>query len=598
MTVIMLVLFGMFQVTGVLKDRWNEYGENVYADSGTGTSGTDYAKTVDSETDGNGQYVILVGDAQKTDTGKMVELWAQYQKLDFICCDSLSGVTPELAEGAKLLFLDSGYLNFGEDTGTLTGYVDQGVSMVFCNLPDTQVLVEYSELRNLLGLYSVRQEDVELTGVEVYDGFLLGGTTIYQAEDEEAEKQQDLALHMPWYQLASGTKIYMTGLMDKEPYGGDDWLPNENLPAIIWRNSIGTSRVFVISGTYASDVTALGIYSSMLYEMQDYELYPVINAQNFVIANFAALSSEQNEVTQSLYDRSQKVTFQDLIWPDLSAVFTKSFNVPSFFVAPKLDYTSEETPDVDNLVLYQKLFGEAEGENGLTLTQTSEVSAADKLAADRAFYDTYLPSYEFTSLYAKTQEEYESVAGEQALNGIRTVCMGVDTKDSPIAYLKDAVTEQRATVNGFYHTYSDDLRVKSLETCLGYSNILVDLESILVPESDDDRWEKRIERLASYTVTYWKPFSAFAKTTVSQSDERIRDFWNLDYEESRQEDEITLKLNGFDGQASFILRTHNETIADVSGASWSEIESHAYLIEAESDTVSIRVEQENSLYFE
>jgi hypothetical protein len=160
------------------------------------------------------------------------------------------------------------------------------------------------------------------------------------------------------------------------------------------------------------------------------------------------------------------------------------------------------------------------------------------------------------------------------------------------------VTKQRATVNGFYHTYSDDLRVKSLETCLGYSNILVDLESILVPESDDDRWEKRVERLASYTVTYWKPFSAFAKTSVSESDERIRTYCNLDYTESRQDDEITLQINGADGNASFILRTHNETVTDVSGGSWSEIESHAYLIEADAETVRIQVEQENDRYFE
>jgi hypothetical protein len=356
--------------------------------------------------------------------------------------------------------------------------------------------------------------------------------------------------------------------------------------------------VFVISGTYAADVTALGIYSSMLYEMQDYALYPVVNAQNFVVANFAALSSEQDEVTQSFYTRSQKVTFQDLIWPDISAVVTKSFNVPSFFVAPELDYTDGETPDASLLVLYQKLFREAEGENGLTLTQTSNLPLAEKLEADRAFYDNYLSSYEFTSLYSKTQEEYESVKDEETLDQIRTVCMGVDEKDSPVSFTGEGVTKQRATVNGFYHTYSDDLRVKSLETCLGYSNILVDLESILVPESDDDRWEKRVERLASYTVTYWKPFSAFAKTSVSESDERIRTYCNLDYTESRQDDEITLQINGADGNASFILRTHNETVTDVSGGSWSEIESHAYLIEADAETVRIQVEQENDRYFE
>jgi hypothetical protein len=345
-------------------------------------------------------------------------------------------------------------------------------------------------------------------------------------------------------------------------------------------------------------VTALGIYSGMLYEMQDYDLYPVVNAQNFVVANFAALSSEQDETTQALYTRSQKVTFQDLIWPDLSAVITKSFNVPSFFLSPRLDYTSEESPDANRLVLYQKLFGEAGGENGLTLTQTSEIAAEDKLQADRAFYDEYLPSYTFTSLYAKTDADYESVKDEDTLDGIRTVCLEEDPVEAPVAYAGDDVTAQRATVDGFYHTYSDDLRMKSLETCLGYSNILVDLESILVPQSDEDRWETRIERLASYTVTYWKPFSAFTKTTVSESDARIRQFLNLDYETSREDDVITLDINGMEESASFILRTHNEEIADVSGGSWTEIEDHAYLIEAESATVKIRVEKEDSLYYE
>jgi hypothetical protein len=36
----------------------------------------------------------------------------------------------------------------------------------------------------------------------------------------------------------------------------------------------------------------------------------------------------------------------------------------------------------------------------------------------------------------------------------------------------------------------------------------------------------------------------------------------------------------------------------VSGGSWSEIESHAYLIEADAETVRIQVEQENDRYFE
>jgi hypothetical protein len=73
---------------------------------------------------------------------------------------------------------------------------------------------------------------------------------------------------------------------------------------------------------------------------------------------------------------------------------------------------------------------------------------------------------------------------------------------------------------------------------------------------------------------------------------------NLDYEESREDDVITLDINGMEESASFILRTHNEEIADVSGGSWTEIEDHAYLIEADQATVKIRVEKEDSLYYE
>jgi hypothetical protein len=287
-----------------------------------------------------------------------------------------------------------------------------------------------------------------------------------------------------------------------------------------------------------------------------------------------------------------------VIWPGLSSIYTKSGDVPSFFLAPRLDYTGSETPDAGKLVFYQKMFREAGGENGLTLTRISDVPAVDKLQADRDFYDTNLSGYEFTALYAGTDEAYEAVAQEETLAGIRTVCMGPDAADAPVSIVGGNLTKQRATVNGFSHTYSDDLRVKSLETCLGYSNILVDLKTILVPEGDEDKWETRSERLASYTTTCWKPFAAFAKTSVTESDERIRQFFSLSYQESRQDDVITLQIEGPGEQHSFLLRTHNEKIKEVEGASWTKIEDHAYLIEADEATVLISVEKDHTLYYE
>lgn len=83
-----------------------------------------------------------------------------------------------------------------------------------------------SRWRKVLGIRQIRHEDVKLTGVNLFDGFLLGGQAIYQpADDKEKEERQDFPDHMPWYLLESGCKTYMVGML------ADESVKNEQLPA-------------------------------------------------------------------------------------------------------------------------------------------------------------------------------------------------------------------------------------------------------------------------------------------------------------------------------------------------------------------------------
>ena len=122
-----------------------------------------------------------------------------------------------------------------------------------------------------------------------------------------------------------------------------------------------------------------------------------------------------------------------------------------------------------------------------------------------------------------------------------------------------------------------------------------------MPEDiQEDVWEKCSERLASYTVTYWKPFQAFDKTTLSEGDQRIRRFFAISGTGSQYEkkdNRITLKIDSFDGQAFFILRTHNKSVSGVKGGSFREIEKHAYLITADQKDVTITLENDISLFY-
>ena len=98
--------------------------------------------------------------------------------------------------------------------------------------------------------------------------------------------------------------------------------------------------------------------------------------------------------------------------------------------------------------------------------------------------------------------------------------------ESILYWLTDNITFQNATANAYRHSYMDSLRLKSIETSLGYSNVQVDIYRILWPEDEKDQWQNLADKMAANIDTYWKPFSAFDKTTVSLSDKRVRNFLN------------------------------------------------------------------------
>lgn len=584
-TIIMLVLLVMFQLTGVMKDYWNDYETNEYADTDIAFKWQDAFKSNSEEESVEGKYVVYIGNEADTETGKMVKAWCNYTKKDLLCYESLALADENIISESYILMLDSEYLDFSRDTKTLLTYADEGNSMIFCNLPDVSVIKNSLDLHLLLGIYTVNEDSVKVNGIDLYDGFLLGGRTIYEALTEKEEKKQDLDLTIPWYATYANVKRYMVGIVDKDYYESGE-LKNEDMPSVIWRNNMEDARIFVISGDYAEDITALGIYSAMEYEMNDYILYPVVNSQNVSVVNFAGFSNETDEAMKKEYSRTQKAVFQDLVLPSLNSIFTITEDKPTFFLCPKLDYADGKAADDSKLVYYMKLFGEAKAEAGLSSLQSSKISLENKLSKDMDFYNNAIPGYKFSAIYMSA-EDYDNSDNHSLTNDIRTISLEYENDEAPVAYSEEGLVLQRTTSDGFKYKYSDDLRLKSLETALAYSNISVDLGCILYSEDEEDTWEHSSERLASNVVTYWKPFSVFDKTSITESDAKVRQFLNLTFEEKKEDNVIYLSIEQFDTEASFILRTHNETIESLKGGEYEEIEAHAYLIKANNEQVEI-----------
>ena len=326
----------------------------------------------------------------------------------------------------------------------------------------------------------------------------------------------------------------------------------------------------------------------MMGETYDYDIYPVINAQNLVIADLPAFVSENEEEMQKRYSQSAQAVYQEIVWPSLTSIASRTGAKMTCMMTPQFTYTDEEEPDGENVTYYLKRLKEEHAEAGLSADSREGILLSEKIKQDQTFWQTYAPSYRFLSLYA---DGVKSIGEESALPAeIRTVALGSGASGQAVGYLNENVTLQPSTSSGIRHTFLDDFKVKCMETALGYSNITPDLYSVTYPEGDDDSWEKMSKKIAANLGTYWKAYEAFDATTLTESDVRIRRFLALDYKQQRAGNVITLSLEHREDAAWFLLRLHGEKVTEVAGGSFEEIEDGVYLILAEEDEVSVEVQ--------
>ena len=586
--IMMAVILALFQFSFLLRDIGGSYETNEHL---TETELTQTDSWGSAGTASPTETVVYVGSDETAPAG-IVRQWCNYTKRRVVQYSALEDYRS--AEDEPVLLCVAGSeITTEEEVSLLCALADEGKSIVFCDLPKASVMKRLPELCALLGIREVTADKVELTGIKLFSGFLLGGEAIYQAETEKEQEMQDLTLSVPWYLTLGGTKTYMVGLLE------DDEIENEVLPSLIWRNSYGDTQVFAVNGTYMYDQTGLGILSGIMYELQSYELYPVINAQNLSVVNFPDFAVENAEEIMGIYERDLRLLQRELLWPELIAATSKGNYLMTCFVTPQLDYTVQSALYPGDVSFYLRQFREQSAEAGLSLDYLQGADLRETVEADQAFFDDVGSAYTCGAAYVNSRDmdALGALLDTDMLENVKTLTGVRDGGEPIISYYSDSVLDQGITADGFSHTYSQDLRVRALETALGYSNILLDMRHVAWPEEDEPHWELLYEAFSSNIDTYWKPFSAFEKTTISESDDRARAFLAMDYEAVRTDDSIVIDIPERSGECWFLLRTHSESVSDMTGGSWKKLEKGAYLICAEEDTVEIILEPDNQMIY-
>lgn len=602
-----------------LKDNLNDYSVNRYTETaenypskinmyvpdGSNTAGSkDLAVWGGLEAAAVPRDLVVCIGGKDEMCMKAAEEWVAYTKRNIVSYPTLADYAAAEAAGElpEMLVLEPSCVDWDEDWtfGFLDKCLESRTSLVFCSLPDVSVIESSRQVRELLGIHSVRAKETTVEGFYLRGGFLLGGATFYLEKSAENEPMPGSSVFpgertFPWYLPSSGTKVYMRGIPE------DGTVDTEDYPIVMWRNSRGDGCVFAVNGDFMSGQAGIGLLSAMAAEMHAYELYPVVNAQNMVLTGFPCLADENAEEMERLYSRSVKRVNQELMWPSISQLLQKYNYKATCMMAPQYDYSDSSLPDGKLLEDYLKMFAEQSVETGLYGSSESATSLSEKLEADGKFFQNALGGYDVVSFYAGGLEDEQITQAFTAdvLSAARTVVREYDgTGAGPVGFLSENITAQNVLSDGMNYTYQSDFLVRSMETALGYLSVSFDMSQVAYPDDSGTTWTQLSMGMASTVSTYGEQYPDFARTTAAECDARIRQFLAMDYSQSRAGSQIMVKTEGVSGPVWFILRTHNEAVLDMDGGSWTELEEGAYLIEVTGGDAVLTLGPADRRYFQ
>lgn len=592
-SLMMLVLF-MFQFSGIIRKKYNNFDENKYAVSEKNDLNNNNVFTVLTDEDkvvkSISGYIVYIGDIN-TKTGNTVYEWCNYTKRNLLVYKTVSQYHRYNEKYPDAVLIDSDYVNIDSDIDTFSLLTDYGINLVFCTLPSYSAISENQRFEQLCGI-SPHRESVNASGLKLYSGFLFGGEAWYTKENDPDGKFQNMKLTMPWYNTSNATKTYMSAVVESEDGSKID---NEDQPAVIWRKSHDHAYVFCINGDYIKDISGMGILTAIMSESKDLDIYPVVDSQSVIVNNFPMFSFENDDAVEKYYLRNTSSLLENVIWPDISNLAESTGARFTFMAAPQINYSDNNLVSVREMDYFFRLFSEISSEEGLTTTRDDATSIDEKLTADAGIFSNYLSNYKFTSIIARKDELENVLSSKNSLiDDVNTIV--TDSQDyggtKLFSYVNDNVINVECPVTSDKYTYSDDFRQRCFQTALAYTNIEFNMTGVCNPDDEKELWNEEIKSKSTALTSYMKNSKMFTKCSISQADKRIREFMAADYSYKQNSSYVSLDITGAQETARFIVRLRTGEVENVSGAVCTKVEKGVYLITAQSKHVEMTIKTE------
>ena len=154
-TIVMGIIFFLFQFSNIAKERWNHYEENSYVmnKKNLPTDRTVYQAGQNGKT---AESVVYIGKDSKSSCAEVVSDWALYAKKESLIYTNFSGLDQAVSTGKtelpELVLIESSDINWNDtkELEKMEHYAENGVTLIFSQMPDLKLIKEKKAIRNLL----------------------------------------------------------------------------------------------------------------------------------------------------------------------------------------------------------------------------------------------------------------------------------------------------------------------------------------------------------------------------------------------------------------------------------------------------------------
>lgn len=394
--------------------------------------------------------------------------------------------------------------------------LNRGIHIIYTQMPSTSG-IRKNHLAPLFGISRMNGR-LKQKGMRFTDEIFLG--SILDLED--------ITYTLEDVELEPSCKIYAYGLKGRN---GKKVQNNEQLPPILWRNTVEKSKIFVVNGRFFEENKGYGILAAILTQIYGDFLYPVVNA-SVMIYDSIPYDGPANEVLlKKLYGRNSGQFQTDILLPDLVSTCKRLGIVPTFYTSsgssvPEMEYFENSVLELRGMLLYR---------------ENAPVKPVDISKPEGRIWK--------------------------------------NCPDIPVL------------VTRFQKNDSDLTKLYSIGSAFGMVVHKVDMSEIINPKSTEDNWIKVSKDYARYIAYYKEDFGAFESVTAKEASDRYMEYRLMEPHITYHADFIDVKITHRSRKASFILRT-DKKVKQAEGFVFTKLCEEAYLIETEKDHIRIPMGEE------